>query len=129
MGSQLENLKIVVVDDQEEVRSALERYLSSLGAQVHTYDNVGQTLTAFRLVRPHLVICDIHLPRENGIDLLHGIRLLEQYPREEVPVIAMTGFVNEIEQIKARAPGFNGFLRKPFTPDTLLQIISELAKL
>ena len=38
----LENLKIVVVDDQEDARTAVGRYLSSLGADVHTVDRAGQ---------------------------------------------------------------------------------------
>jgi CheY-like chemotaxis protein len=126
---QLQNLKIVVVDDQEEVRSAIDHYLSSLGAQVHTYENANQLLDALLMVQPDLVICAIHMPEEAGVELLHQIRSLEQGVRREVPVIAMTTFANEIERIKALQPGFSGFLRKPFTPDALLRIISDSVKL
>jgi CheY-like chemotaxis protein len=86
-------------------------------------------LDAFLAVQPDLVICYIHMPPEDGIALLHRIRSLEQGSRREVPVIGMTTYANEIEQVKTIEPGFSGFLRKPFTPDALLRIISDLLKL
>ena len=125
---QLQNLKIMVVDDQEEVRLAIDRYLSSLGAQVHTYENVDAALDAFLPFQPDLVICAIHPPKEAGVELLREIRSLQQGARREVPVVGMTTFANEIEHIKAIEPGFNGLLRKPFTPVALLRIISDLLK-
>jgi CheY-like chemotaxis protein len=43
-----------------------------------------------------------------------------------VLIIMMTASANQIDQIKALTPNFNGFLRNPFTPDALLWVISEL---
>ena len=65
-GFGLENLKIVVVDDQEDARTAVGRYLSSLGADVHTSDQVDRVLGLLPTMEPDLVITDLRM--EAGFD-------------------------------------------------------------
>ena len=122
----LENLKIVVVDDQEDARTAVGRYLSSLGADVHTSDEVDRALGLLPLMEPDLVITDIRLPGKDGFDLLRAIRSLDKPSIRDVPIVAMTALAEEIDEVEDPAPRFDGFLRKPFTPDDLLRVISEL---
>jgi CheY-like chemotaxis protein len=122
----LENLKIVVVDDQEDARTAVGRYLSSLGADVHTSDQVDRVLGLLPTMEPDLVITDIRLPGKDGFDLLRAIRSQEKPSIRNVPIVAMTALAEEIDEGKDPAPHFDGFLRKPFTPDALLRVISEL---
>lgn len=121
----LENLKIVVVDDQEDARTAVGRYLSSLGADVHTLDEVDGALGLLPTMDPDLVITDIRLPGKDGFDLLRAIRSLDEPSIRDVPIVAMTALAENIDEENA-APRFDGFLRKPFTPDALLRVISEL---
>jgi CheY-like chemotaxis protein len=122
----LENVRIVVVDDQEDARTAVGRYLSSLGADVHTSDEVDRALGLLPLMEPDLVITDIRLPGKDGFDLLRAIRSLDKPSIRDVPIVAMTALAEEIDEVKDPAPRFDGFLRKPFTPDALLRVISEL---
>jgi CheY-like chemotaxis protein len=125
-SKRLENLRIVVVDDQEDARTAVGRYLSNLGADVHTSDRVDGALDLLPTVRPDLVITDIRLPGRDGFDLLRTIRSLDKPSIRDVPIVAMTALSGEIEQVKCFTPRFDGFLRKPFTPEALLRVISEL---
>lgn len=120
----LENLTIVVVDDQEDARMAVGRYLSSLGADVHTSDEVDKALGILPVLQPDLIITDIRLPGKDGFELLCTVRSLPAI--RDVPVVAMTALSDGREQINNFSPRFNGFLRKPFTPDALLRVISEL---
>jgi CheY-like chemotaxis protein len=122
----LENIKIVVVDDQEDARTAVGRYLSSLGADVHTSDEVDGALGLLPTMEPDLVITDIRLPGKDGFELLRAIRSLDKPSIRHVPIVAMTALSEEIDEVKDPAPRFDGFLRKPFTPDALLRVISEL---
>ncbi len=121
----LENLKIVVVDDQEDARTAVGRYLSSLGASVHTSDEVEGALSLLPTIAPDLVITDIRLPGKDGFELLRAIRSLSEPSVRDVPIVAMTALAEEIDEANSD-PRFDGFLRKPFTPDALLRVISEL---
>jgi CheY-like chemotaxis protein len=71
MGTKrLENLTIVVVDDQEDARVAVGHYLSSLGADVHTSDQVDKALGILPVLQPDLIITDIRLPGKDGFELL-----------------------------------------------------------
>ena len=125
MGTKrFENLTIVVVDDQEDARTAVGHYLSSLGADVHTSDEVDEALNILPVLEPDLIITDIRLPGKDGFELLRTVRSLSA--TRDVPVVAMTALSDGREQINNFSLRFNGFLRKPFTPDALLRVISEL---
>jgi CheY-like chemotaxis protein len=79
MGTKrLENLTIVVVDDQEDARRAVGRYLSSLGADVHTSDEVDKALNILPGLEPDLIITDIRLPGKDGFELLRTVRSLDK---------------------------------------------------
>ena len=120
----LDDLKIVVVDDQEDVRSAVGRFLSDMGAQVQVCKNVDEVLDVVPKLQLDLIISDIRMPGKDGFELLNAIRCLERDFGREVPIIAMSAYELEIEE----KVGFNGFLQKPFTPDVLMQAISDVLR-
>jgi CheY-like chemotaxis protein len=125
MGLQrLDQLKIVIVDDQERVRSAVGRFLSEKGAQVRACHNVDEALDVVPRLQPDLVISDIRMPEKDGFELLHAVRSLDCI--REVPVIATTAFEPETDEIIASPPIFDGFLAKPFTPAALMRVISDV---
>jgi len=127
MGTKrLENLTIVLVDDQEDARVAVGHYLSGLGANVHTSDEVDKALGILPVLQPDLIITDIRLPGKDGFELLRTVRSLDKPFIRNVPIVAMTALFDGLEQIKNFSPRFDGFLRKPFTPDALLRVISKL---
>src|ERR1700722_18936023 len=110
MGTKrLENLTIVVVDDQEDARVAVGHYLSSLGADVHTSDDVDTALGILPVIQPDLIITDIRLPGKDGFELLRTVRSLSA--TRDVPVVAMTALSDGREQINNFSLRFNGFLR------------------
>jgi two-component system, OmpR family, response regulator len=126
----LDDLKIVVVDDQEDVRSAVGRFLSDMGAQVQVCKNVDEVLDVVPKLQLDLIISDIRMPGKDGFELLNAIRCLERDFGREVPIIAMSAHELEIEDEEklGNSPGFNGFLQKPFTPDVLMQAISDVLR-
>jgi CheY-like chemotaxis protein len=122
----LNNLQIVVVDDHKVVRSALRAFLSGLGAVVHECSNADDALEVVVRHKPALVVSDIAMPDKDGFELLQKIRSLDLF--QKVPVIAITGLSRPIDQLRAPAAGFDALLIKPFTPDALTRVISEVLK-
>jgi CheY-like chemotaxis protein len=120
----LDNLKIVVVDDQANVRCAVGRFLSDKGARVQACQNVDEALDVIFRLQPNLIISDIRMPEKDGFELLSAVRSLNRDSSREVPVIAMTDF--KAEKLFARRPRFDGFLPKPFTPAALMRAISDV---
>ena len=76
--------------------------------------------------QPDLVLSDIAMPDKDGFELLREIRSLDSSHGSKVPVIAITGLSRPLDQMRAPSAGFDAILRKPFTPDLLLQVISEV---
>jgi CheY-like chemotaxis protein len=122
----LDNLKIVVVDDQEKVRSSVSHFLTHKGAQVEACQNVDEALEAVPRLHPDLIISDIRMPEKDGFELLQAVRLLDDESSREVPVIAMTAYEPETQGVVATPSVFDGFLPKPFTPGALMRMISDV---
>ena len=124
MFPRLDKLQIVVVDDHKAVRSALSMFLSGLGAVVHECSDAEHALELVVRHQPALVVSDIAMPDKDGFELLQEIRSLDL--SQKVAVIAITGLSRPPDQIRAPAAGFDALLIKPFTPDALIRVISEV---
>jgi CheY-like chemotaxis protein len=101
---------ILVVDDEIDVLEMIELGLRSAGYQMLTADSGERAIEIFGEQRPDLVICDIKMPKMNGIATI--ARLREQDPG--LPVVVLTGYlgpqtIEECEQL-----GGVELLRKPF---------------
>jgi CheY-like chemotaxis protein len=101
---------ILVVDDEIDVLEMIELGLRSAGYQMLTADSGERAIEIFGQEHPDLVICDIKMPKMNGITTI--ARLREQDPG--LPVVVLTGYlgpqtIEECEQL-----GGVELLRKPF---------------
>ena len=121
--NRLSNLKIVVVDDHNDFRRYLGAFLGHLGADVEVAENAIEGLEAVKAYRPNLVLSDISMPGRDGFGLLNDIRALGPDAGGNVPVIAMTALVTRLDSGAFLNAGFNAFLPKPFSPETLVEAI------
>ncbi|SDA35892.1 response regulator transcription factor [Sphingomonas sp. NFR15] len=110
---------IAIVDDDEDVASALGSLVESMGMAARLFSSADNFLSE-RHERFVLVISDVQMPGSSGIDLA---RLLQN---DAVPVILITAFPSlEIER-QALACGVHRFIRKPFDPDELIDSIMRV---
>jgi CheY-like chemotaxis protein len=121
--NRLTNLTIVVVDDNHDVRRQVGAYLTHLGANVALAANGIEGLEAVISRRPHLVLSDISMPGRDGFELLSDIRALESNGGGNIPVIAMTALLTQVDRTRILNAGFKAFLPKPFSPEMLLNAI------
>ena len=126
MPQGLDSLRVVIVDDHHQVLTALSSFLSGLGSIVRACTNADDALTLVLEFQPDLVLSDIAMPGKDGFELLREIRSLDAVQGGKVPVVAITGLSRPLDQIRAPAAGFDAVLLKPFTPDALLQVVSEV---
>ncbi|HXM25232.1 MAG TPA: response regulator [Chthoniobacterales bacterium] len=125
----LSGVRIVVVEDHDDVRSVLAQYLRQQGARVIACSNAYEALEAVVQERPDLVLSDISLPDEDGFQLLQNVRSLGPEMGSNTPVIAMSALGATITNHRALAAGFCSYLGKPFTPQQLLHAIQEALRL
>jgi DNA-binding response OmpR family regulator len=105
---------ILVVDDDEEVRTVLLRALGADGFDVRAVGDGDDARRAMAEHDPALLVLDLELPGEDGLDLLADLRRTS-----DVPVILLTGRGAEHERILGLKLGADDYLVKPFSPGEL----------
>jgi DNA-binding NtrC family response regulator len=112
---------ILVVDDDDPVRVMLARLLRTQGYDVRQAANAAEARTILDDGRPDLVISDIVMPGESGIELRRGI--LDRWPG--LPVVLISGYSAEgPAEFAARTPD-TIFVQKPFAADQFLALVQQ----
>jgi len=119
----MQGAKVLVVDDSTSVRKVLERLLSTRGLVVTTSETAEQGLEAARHSTPQLVIADIVMPGMSGFDLCQMLKLNKA--TQGVPVILISGIINEGVVAQAQQAGAFDLVSKPFSPDDLFPKIER----
>ena len=112
--------RVVIVDDQEIIRTTLKQLLVAHGIECRTAGNLEQTMDLITNWQPDLVLLDLRMPDHSGYEVFKRIR---QSVRSEVPVYAMTGDATAQVKKKCLSLGFDGFIIKPFNTKTIQEIL------
>lgn len=116
---------IAVVDDEEMVRTALERLLKTSGYAVTAFASAEAFLTSGCLREVRCVIADIRVPGVSGLDL--QTRLNDE--GHAIPIIFITAHGDEKMRIRAMRAGAAAFLEKPFDRAVLLERVRACLEL
>ncbi|MEY2426050.1 MAG: hypothetical protein QOI61_1622, partial [Actinomycetota bacterium] len=103
--------RILVVDDDRSIRHVLTRYLTLEHYDVIPAANAEDALTAMREDAPDLVLLDVMLGDDDGLDLLEQVRATST-----VPVILLTGKSEESDRVMGLKLGADDYVVKPFSP-------------
>jgi signal transduction histidine kinase/ActR/RegA family two-component response regulator len=122
----LDGLTVLVIDDQEYTRDVVSAILRRSGAVVHTAGSVREALQLFRKLEPHLVVCDIAMPDEDGYVFLREVRARPDALRM-TPILALTAFGRPEDRLRALDSGFDAYLKKPVDPAELAESVQRLS--
>ena len=112
---------IAIVDDEETVRTALGRLISSYGLNIATFDSGQALLDSLPVRQPDCVLLDFSMPVLNGMDVLHLLRTAGW----KLPVIMVTGRDQPTLRAECLAAGAIAYFNKAANPAELLQAIRE----
>jgi Response regulator containing CheY-like receiver, AAA-type ATPase, and DNA-binding domains len=115
---------VLIVDDEDMVRTALEQWLRLSGFDTITAANAGQAMAAIDDRHPEIVLTDVRMPGLSGMDLLRSISE-RGLPTE---VILITGHGDVPMAVEAMRAGAFDFLQKPYVPDQLVNSIARAAE-
>jgi CheY-like chemotaxis protein len=114
--------RVLIVDDNRDAAQTLGLLLEQSGHMVRIAHDGPQALLAADDFRPEVAVLDIGLPKLNGYELAQAIRG-ESWGQHMV-LVALTGWGQRDDKLKARQAGFNGHLTKPVDPDQVNALIS-----
>jgi two-component system phosphate regulon response regulator OmpR len=114
---------IMVVDDDDRLRKLLRRYLSENGYRVTTAQSAADAEAKLRGLTFDLLVLDVMMPGENGVDFTH--RLRQSLP---VPILLLTAMGEAEDRIAGLESGADDYLTKPFEPRELLLRIATILR-
>ena len=106
---------ILIIEDEVEIADIVDRYLRQDGFNT-LYASDGQTgMQHFQKSRPDLVLLDIRLPGQNGLDILQAIRA-----QSGTPVIMLTALADDVNKLLGLRLGADDYITKPFNPSEIV---------
>ena len=112
---------ILVVDDDEGIRSLVKKYLNENKYLVNTGSSAEDALDKIKIIRFDLIILDIMMPGKSGLEFLK-----ENKKNLETPVILLTAKGQPDERVEGLEVGADDYLPKPFEPKELLLRIKNI---
>jgi two-component system, chemotaxis family, chemotaxis protein CheY len=124
------SLKVLIVDDEIEMRRVTRALLQSIGIRnIHEANDGFSGLDAICSVKPDIVLLDWEMPRPNGAEFVQIVRSPRQFPLPDIPIIMLTGSSERSRVVEAVRSGVNEYLLKPVSATALLgRIVYILAK-
>lgn len=119
-------MKVMVVEDERDIRDILRSILEEEGFQVVTLENGMNLLDELNENEPDLLLLDQILPGKTGVEAVQEVRGSERYAR--LPIIMVTGLSGEEDKVQAFDFGADDYVTKPFYPKELAARIKALAR-
>jgi two-component system cell cycle response regulator DivK len=113
--------RILIVEDQEDLRGMLRDLLSGTGYTVIEAENGERGVAKAKSERPDLVLMDIQMPVLDGYEATQRIKADPDL--KSIPVIAVSSFAMKGDEEKARAAGCDHYVTKPYSPMQLLKMV------
>ena len=120
----MKRARVVLVDDDDTLRQVLARELGESGFDVRAFSSAAGVVEALRADPAEVVLLDLRLPGESGLELLRRIRAAD----EAVQVVVITGHGGVAEAVEAMKLGAHDFLTKPVRLDVLEQALRRAAE-
>lgn len=115
--------KVLVIDDSNTIRRSAEIFLKQGGHDVMLAEDGFDALSKVNDYLPHLIFCDILMPRLDGYQTCAIIKRNDKFTR--TPIVMLSSKDGVFDKARGRMVGSQDYLTKPFTKDQLLQAVKQ----
>lgn len=116
--------KVLLVDDEAGLREAVQAYLEDSGFTVEAASNASEGWDKLQVSTPDVLISDIMMPQVDGYQFLQQVREDPRY--KSLPVVFLTARGMTSDRIQGYSAGVDAYLSKPFDPEELVAIVTNL---
>jgi signal transduction histidine kinase/CheY-like chemotaxis protein len=124
---ELAGLRVLIVDDEPDVRELLTAVLDRCKAVVFAAASVHEALALLQQHRPDVLVSDIGMPGEDGYALIRQVRALPAEAGGKIPALALTAYARMEDRTRALLAGFQMHVPKPLDPTELVVVLANLA--
>jgi DNA-binding response OmpR family regulator len=115
--------RILVVDDEKDIRNLIEIYLKNEGYEVIKAIDGLEALNILEKEKIHLIILDIMMPKVDGLEVCRKIR-----EKNNIPILMLSAKSEDMDKIQGLMTGADDYLTKPFNPIELLARVKALIR-
>jgi PAS domain S-box-containing protein len=128
-SSDLQDVKVMVVEDERDARHFIVRLLEDARATVRAAASASAALLEMATFMPDVIVSDIGLPQMDGYAFMHELRQRPAADGGRIPALALTAFARAEDRTRALRSGYQMHVAKPVEPAELLAAIASLASL
>ncbi len=114
--------RILVIDDEPEITEIVETFLTEAGHTVAVVNSANEAVEKARAFKPQVILLDIMMPEMDGYDICQELKGDPQF--RDVPIIFLTGKDRNDDMGRSFKSGGDMFIKKPFSCERLLEIVS-----
>ena len=107
--------KVLIVDDEKEIRELIRDYLEVEGFQVKMAEDGEQALDFFDSFKPDIIVLDIMLPKVDGMEICKIIR-----GKSNIPILMLSAKKSDVDKVLGLGLGADDYMTKPFSPKELV---------
>jgi PAS domain S-box-containing protein len=123
----LGGVRVLVVDDGEDVREVVSAVLGQCGAEVQSVGTAVEALDVLARFAPHVLVSEVEMRGETGFSLIQKVRALPAERGGLVPAAALSAYGRADDRVQALLAGFQIHLPKPVQPKELVAVVASLA--
>lgn len=121
--AQTDKPHVLVVDDDDRIRTLLSRYLRDQGFIVSTAKNGNDALDVLKCAYYDILVVDVMMPEKNGLELTQELRATS-----DIPILLLTALGEVDDRIQGLETGADDYLSKPFEPKELVLRLKSILK-
>jgi len=121
-----DDIKILIVDDEEDIQEFVKYNLKKEGYIVGTASNGKEAIEVINEMKPHLILLDIMMPEMDGVELCRYLRARKEY--NQILIAFLTARNEDYSQIAALDYGGDDYITKPIRPKVLISRIRALLR-
>jgi PAS domain S-box-containing protein len=127
LSQMLSGLRVLVVDDEPDVRELLTTVIEESGAKVIAVSSVKEAIAILEQMQPDILVSDIGMPLEDGYTLIRQVRNLDNQKGRHIPAVALTAYVRDEDCQCALESGFQRHISKPVDTTEFIKVIAHLS--
>jgi CheY-like chemotaxis protein len=127
--SELEGLKVLVVDDEADARELVALVLRQCGAEATPVASAQEAMAALRRERWEVLLSDVGMPDEDGYALIRRVRAQPRERGGAIPAAVLTAYARAEDRLRALDAGYQMHVPKPVEPAELVAVVATLARI